>query len=83
MVFPHASLTSPFETIFRWGKRWTSIHVDPVFDTETTKFKVTLYDGSAVMLQKDPGSGWEESDGSTERSKILGGAIDEFYKIAI
>ncbi|MGZ5254597.1 MAG: hypothetical protein ACXWV4_09625 [Flavitalea sp.] len=83
MVFPHASLTSPFETIFRWGKRWTSIHVDPVIDTECTSFRVTLYDGSAVLLKKEPGSGWVESEGFTERSKILGSAIDEFYKIAI
>jgi 2-keto-3-deoxy-galactonokinase len=57
--------------------------VDPVIDAETTKFRVTLFDGSAVVLKKDEGSGWEESEGATERSKVLGGAIDEFYKIAI
>jgi hypothetical protein len=82
MLFPSSALTSPFETIFRWGKRWTSIHVKPITENVSVKhFKVTLIDGSSIFLWKDPQLGWEESSGNTERSRILGWAIEEFYKL--
>lgn len=73
-------MAAPFETIFRWDLQWTSIHVRPVTShADFIHFKVTLSDGSFVYLWKDPEWGWEEGRGRTNRSKVLGDAIDNYY----
>lgn len=80
MSYQPSALAAPFETIFRWDERWTSIHVKPIVsEKELIHFQVTLLDGSFVFLFKDPNSGWEEGKGKTLRSKVLGSAIDEYY----
>lgn len=71
---------TPFESILRLDKQWTSIHVKPIFrQPEFLHYKVTLADGSNLFLWENKMGYWEEWSGDTLRSRAIGMAIEVHY----
>lgn len=76
--YEEAATESMFETIFRWNHEWMAMIVKPFTQQgKLVHYIVKLIGGPVIFLSKDESGQWiEVKEGRTERSKVVGKAID-------